>query len=127
MTREFRPGFRLSALDVCVLVAGATGAIAVWRAAPEFAGLGAVAILHFFLFCNVFRVARRPELVWSAVFLICVLARTALGTPWPVLAGIVAATTVAVLWLEARKPSYHGVLWRRVNPGLEAWWAKQPH
>ena len=79
MTREFRPVFRLSALDALVLVAGAAGAIAVWHVAPEFAVLGAVAILHFFLFCNVFRVARRPELVWSAVFLICVSARAALG------------------------------------------------
>jgi hypothetical protein len=23
---------------------------------------------------------------------------------------------------EMRKPSYHGVFWRRVNPNLRQWW-----
>jgi len=56
MASEFRPGFRLSTTDALVLIAGAVGTIAAWRIAPEFAGLMATAILHFFLFCNVLRV-----------------------------------------------------------------------
>lgn len=125
MAPEFRPGFRLSTMDLLVLVAGALGAIAAWRIAVEFAVLVATAILHFFLFCNVFRVARRPELAWSAVFLACVLVRPTLGVPSLVVAGVVAATTATVIWREMRKPSYHGVMWQRINPSLPAWWSSQ--
>jgi hypothetical protein len=27
-----------------------------------------------------------------------------------------------VVIVEMRKPSYHGVGWQRINPGLPAWW-----
>lgn len=123
MTPEFRPGFRLSAMDVLVLVAGASGAALAWQVAVALAVLVAAAVLHFFLFCNVFRVARRPELAWSGVFLAAVLAQRTLGVPWPAVVGVVAATTVGVIWREMRKPSYHGVLWQRINPDLPAWWS----
>ena len=125
MAPEFRPGFRLSTLDVLVLVAGAQGAIAACRVAVEFAVLVAAATLHFFLFCNVFRVARPLELAWTALFLACVLAQLTLGVPWLVVAGVVAAMTTAVIWREMRKPSYHGVVWQRINPDLPAWWSSQ--
>lgn len=125
MAPEFRPGFRLSAMDVIVLVVGALGAIAAWRVAVELTVLVAAAILHFFLFCNVFRVARPPELAWSALFLACVLAQQTLGVPWLVVAGVAAAMTTTVIWREMRKPSYHGVMWHRINPDLPAWWSNQ--
>jgi len=125
MSPEFRPGFRLSTLDVCVLLGGAFAATAAWRSSVELAALVAAAVLHFFLFCNVFRVARRPELVWSAVFLGCILAQRVLELSWLGVASVVALTTTAVIGWEMRKPSYHGVVWQRINPGLPDWWAKQ--
>jgi len=91
----------------------------------DFAVLVAAAVLHFFLFCNVCRVARPPELAWSALFLACVVAQTTLEVPWLVIAAIVTAMTTAVIWREMRKPSYHRVMWQRINPDLPAWWASQ--
>jgi hypothetical protein len=74
---------------------------------------------HFFLFCNVFRVSRAPELVWAGVFLALAGSTIALGVPgWPATVAASLATTVVVVTLEMRKPSYHGIGWRRINPTL---------
>lgn len=126
-THAFRPGFRFSPLDGLVLVVGLVGAIAAWRYSVDLSVLGAAAVLHFFLFCNVFRVARRPELVWSGVFVCCAYMRVVMGMSWIVVGGIVSAATLAVVWREIRKESYHGVLWRFVNPGLRTWWTRPGH
>lgn len=125
MASEFRAGFRLSVVDVVVLASGAVGAVLAWNDHGELAVLGAVAVLHFFLFCNVFRVARRPELFWATVFVASVAAHQFADLPWWGVATIVAGTTVVVLANELRKPSYHGILWQRINPGLRTWWASQ--
>lgn len=83
----------------------------------------ALVIGHFFLFCNVFRLARPLELAWAAVFV--ALAGATVAINWP---GWIATTigtlvmTAIVIALEMRKASYHGVLWRRINPGLKEWW-----
>ena len=69
-TSTFSPGFRLSFFDVVILFAGLIGAIVlgvqIWWAGMI---IGFV-VLHFFLFCNVFRISRPPELVWAAVFIV---------------------------------------------------------
>ncbi|WP_156346572.1 hypothetical protein [Verrucomicrobium spinosum] len=62
---RFAPGFRFSWTDALVLILGAglTGWLASF--AGELALLAAWVIGHFFLFCNVFRIGRKPELVWA--------------------------------------------------------------
>lgn len=39
--------------------------------------------------------------------------------------------TVVVMILQLRRPSYHGLGWQRINPGLpqwwQAWWQAQGH
>jgi hypothetical protein len=122
----FSPGFRLSKLDVVVLVLGTVAAaiagIFVWWVGYVIA----LVIGHFFLFCNVFRLARPLELAWAAVFV--ALAGATVASDWP---GWIATTvgtlvaTVVVIGLEMRKASYHGVLWERINPGLREWWEAQ--
>jgi hypothetical protein len=122
----FSPGFRLSKLDVVVLLLGTAAAaiagIFVWWVGYVIA----LVIGHFFLFCNVFRLARPLELAWAAVFV--GLAGATVAVDWP---GWIATTigtlvvTVVVVAVEMRKVSYHGVLWERINPGLKAWWAKR--
>lgn len=125
MVPAFRPGFRFSPLDGAVIASGGLGAVAASRVSLEFAALAVVAVLHFFLFCNVFRISRALELAWSAFFLAGVGARTLGGIPWSVLGPGVLVATGLVVWRETRKPSYHGVLWRRMNPQLPDWWAHQ--
>ena len=66
---EFRPGFRISRTDIAALCIGAIALtlaiVQEWRIA--FA-IGSV-VLHFFMFCNVFRIARAFELIWMFSFI----------------------------------------------------------
>jgi len=85
-------------------------------------------LAHFFLFCNVVRVARPLELAWATVFVVLAAATVALDAPgWPVTASVSFVATVVVVVVQMRKPSYHGLGWRWINPGLPAWWeARKP-
>lgn len=119
----FSPGFRLSLLDVVVLVVGAITAallaIFVW-----WLGFVVAFVLgHFFLFCNFIRMARPLELVWATVFVVLASATIAFEVPgWLMTASISLAVTTAVVLVEMRKPSYHGVGWQWINPELPNWW-----
>jgi hypothetical protein len=119
----FAPGFRLSVLDVFVLVGGTAAVIALsmymwwWGFVPAFV------LAHFFLFCNVVRMARPLELIWAGVFVALAVATIVFDTPgWLVTTLASLLVTVVVVIVEMRKPSYHGVGWERINPGLRVWW-----
>jgi hypothetical protein len=120
---EFQPGIRLSRADVLVLV---VGSIAVAMVAPFVPWLGfaiGFVVVHFFLFCNVFRIARSLELVWSALYLALAAATLLWGTPgWFATTLLMLGTTILLVAIEMRKPSYHGIGWQRVNPRLREWW-----
>jgi hypothetical protein len=122
----FQPGFRLSKSDVAVLALGAIGA---FRAAQVDMWLGIVVAFtvgHFFLFCNVVRMARPLELVWAVTFVFLCTASLLYGMPpWPVTLAISLALTCVLVVLQVRSPAYHGVLWERFNPKLRAWWEAQ--
>ena len=82
-------------------------------------------VVHFFLFCNIIRMSRPPELIWASVFLSLASASLLKGFPsWPVTALISASLTAILVVIETRKPSYHGVLWQMINPGLSEWFAE---
>ncbi len=121
----FSPGFRLSPLDVAVLAAGAVGTVAM-AGADRWLGVAVAFVVgHFFLFCNVLRMSRSPELVWAGCFsagaVVTVVFRAA---SWPAVLAASAGLTVVLTAVEVRRQSYHGVGWRRVNPRLPAWWAE---
>ena len=121
--KDFAPGFRLSVLDAIILIAGfvvvfALATIAWWGALVVGFVLG-----HFFLFCNVVRMSRPLELAWAVVFATLAAATLALDAPgWPVTLAVSLIASLALVGLEMRKPSYHGAGWKRINPGLPAWW-----
>lgn len=120
---KFLPGFRVSLVDALVLIAGTTGSATLTAESPDAAVLVAMPVLHFFLFCNVFRIKRRKELIWAAIFVIS----SALFVVYQMFSAtflIIANFLVAVLLisLETREPDYHGIFWRRLNPDLEKWW-----
>jgi hypothetical protein len=104
---------------IALLVLGAA-AYGLYRIDSKLWWLVAVVVGHFFLFCNVFRVVRRWELIWSALFVLNVASWLLLGRldavavlacQLPVSAGVIA-------WeLKARR--YHGILADRLNPALE--------
>lgn len=123
---QFRPGFRISPLDGLVLFLGADLAFLLGREMAVAGLLVAFVVGHFFLFCNVFRISRGSELIWAAVFVILAVAAIVAGTPpWPVVFGVSLVLTAWLIRLEMAQPSYHGVGWRRFNPGLEDWWREQ--
>lgn len=83
----------------------------------------AFVVLHFFLFCNVFRLARPLELLWAAVFVMLAGATIVFDQPgWLVTTALSLIVTFIVVAVEMRKPSYHGIAWRQINPNLLQWW-----
>jgi hypothetical protein len=124
--RPFAPGFRLSTRDVLTLIVGAVVALAV-ASVDLWIGLAiAFVVAHFFLFCNVLRISRPPELVWAAFFAVLAITATAGILPWPLVFAFSAALTLILAAREARKPSYHGMAWQFINPRLPQWWAAPP-
>lgn len=120
---KFAPGFRISLLDILVLMCGAVGAFVVGRDSSWHGAAIGFVVGHFFLFCNVFRIARAPELVWATIFTAMGCGTVAVKFPgWPATFGVALVCTVILVVREMRKPNYHGVAWRHINPGLEAWW-----
>jgi len=117
-------GFRLSWLDAVILIVGTvlswwllSQAFPLWWIVP--AALG-----HFFLFCNVFLVWRRLELLWAVVFVINVAAHFVLGEEgWlsPMLYQL--PFTVLVIMWQIRSPWYHGIFAERLNSRLKEYLA----
>jgi hypothetical protein len=126
MPASFQPGFRFSASDVVMLIAAGAFAWWVYDRGPWLAKVTAFVVVNFFLFCNVFRVGRSQELLWTIVFIGLAAARLRMGTfEWITIYSISGALTIALILIEMRKPSYHGVGWETINPGLRDWWLKE--
>lgn len=123
MERTFSPGFRLSWMDVTILAIGAAGAVAVGTV-DGWIGLAiAFVVGHFFLFCNVLRMSRPPELIWAVAFALLALgAAVTEAISWPMVFVVSTGLTVVLAVNEMRRPCYHGVGWQRVNPRLPGWW-----
>lgn len=120
---KFQPGFRLSVIDGLVIVAGIVAAVGLWSTAWWLGFIVAFVVSHFFVFCNIFRVARPLELAWSGIFVVLTFCTVKFSWPaWAVTITCSLFVTAVVIGLEIRKPSYHGVLWQQINPGLRAWW-----
>jgi hypothetical protein len=120
---HFAPGFRISTVDVIVLIIGTAAAIALGMQVWWWGYVVAIVVGHFFLFCNVFRISRMLELAWAAVFV--GLAGGTIVADWPGWTAATIATlfvTTALIVVEMCKPSYHGVWWERITPNLPEWW-----
>ena len=112
-------GFRFSSTDALVLaVLGVTVAL-LHRAGSNFSWIVAVVAGHFFLFCNIFRVVRRRELIWAVAFVANVGLWVMLGQ-WDwfrVLACQLPVTTGVIAW-ELKASRYHGIFADRLNARL---------
>ncbi|MDD4964645.1 MAG: hypothetical protein PHI11_12090 [Gallionella sp.] len=128
MTRPFSPGFRLSRTDLVVLWIGAIAAVGVGRIDLALGIAIAFTVGHFFLFCNVLRMARSRELIWAGVFLGLAVSTLMQGQPsWGVTFGIAFAVTVIISMVQLRHPAYHGIAWQYFNPNLPQWWEANQH
>lgn len=125
--RQFQPGFRLSALDIAVVVAGAGASAYAMTVDRWFGAAIAFVVLHFFLFCNVLRMSRPLELVWAGAFAALAVAALSFNVlSWPAVFAASAFLTLIVAMIELRRPSYHGVGWQTLNPRLPQWWPRRP-
>ena len=107
-------GFRFFISDSLVLAAAVVGTWWLWRWVELFALFVPFVVGHFFLFCNVFRVRRRLELIWAVLFVLntAVCLELSGGVWWAPLAAQL-PVSVAVIGLEIRSPRYHGIFWNR--------------
>jgi hypothetical protein len=118
----FAPGFRISTRDKIVVAAGVLLTLASAPFSTLAALIAASAVGHFFLFCNVFRIPRVPELLWAAAFVAAIVAHEK-GVLSLAAAIALYETWAAVLIIASmRRKDYHGVGWQRLNPDLRAWW-----
>lgn len=120
---DFAPGLRFSLSDGVCLVLG--GALVSWLLplSRPMALLTLLVIGHFFLFCNVFRIGRKQELLWASVFVSLVASSLFIGIPsLGVAAGLSVLLGASLILYEMRLPRYHGIFWQQINPNLSEWW-----
>ncbi len=123
---RFDPGFRISVVDAIVIVVSTIGAIVLWPTAWWMGFVVAFVVAHFFLFCNVFRIARALELIWAGIFVALTYCTIMVGVPsWTTTIVCCLVATSALVTIEMAKPSYHGVFWKRINPNLPQWWERR--
>ena len=116
---------QFSAADALVLVLAGLAIWALWIPVQEFACLVGFVVAHFFLFCNIFRIHRKYELAWSAIFMInvsCGLATQAWGLLDAML--LQAPLTVVLIVAEMCSLRYHGVGCRMINARQVAEWTQ---
>ncbi len=118
-------GFRFSVTDGVFLALLALAGWALRGPLGPTVGVFVVVPVHFLLFCDVFRVRRSYELLWTAVFLAAVVVSiSSEDIDWWIVMGIIAPLTLVLLIAEMRSPRYHGILCRRINAKhIDAWLA----
>ena len=122
---KFQPGFRFARLDaIALLLIGGTALGIAFRWPLAGAVVGFV-LGHFFLFCNVFRIRRVPELIWAGGFFLMASHAMISDRPdwyWPQTFLLSLVLAAGLIGRDMRHPSYHGVWWQILNPGLREWW-----
>lgn len=108
--------FRLSVMDVLVLLLGIVLGIVGWNYVGDLGLFVPFVIMHFFLLCNIFRIRRKQELLWAGLFLIncsiwIIVGRMDVG--WIFVTQFV--ITAAIIVNELRSPHYCGIFSHRIR------------
>ena len=121
LVRKRTYGFRFSLRDGIAIIIITAMTIGLWNLTQGFSAICALALGHFFLFCNIFRVRRSLELIWAGIFVLNVFA-WALMRPEIWLKGVLMVqipVTVTVILIEMFSPRYHGIMSKRINKRLD--------
>jgi hypothetical protein len=109
-TRWSPPGFRFSPRDAAVIGVFILATAWLWGWVGSLSLLLLGVLVHFFLFCNVFRVRTRYELIWASSLVLNAGAwQLADALSWQRLLGSQIVVTALVIGAELRSPSYHGI------------------
>lgn len=126
--KEFKPGFRILPHDWIIIVSGIGFLIYFYTRFPMISLITGLSVGHFFLFCNVFRIRRIPELIWASFFIFLVYYGTNISTLSGYLISLISISVGLILIaFETKHPSYHGIFWKFLNPDLKKWWVNQNH
>lgn len=119
-------GFRFSLVDAVVVVVTVLSLPWLMQTVGLEGALPAYVVFHFFLFCNVFRIRRCQELLWSAGFVVLLLnLQLSDVAVWSVMFWHL-PVSVVVIWWETRHWGYHGIFAVQWNPLLELYLAQSP-
>lgn len=123
---KFNPGFRISKLDIAFIIVALGFAVWLYGYSAKLSFVVLFVVAHFFLFCNIVRMSRTPELIWGSIFSIVFISSMQYGfPPWYAAISLALVATVVLVALELKKPSYHGVFWIKVNPELPEWFSRK--
>jgi len=112
-------GFRFSLTDAAAIIVFMSAAGFLWRQGSSLWWILLIAAAHFFLFCNVFRIIRRRELIWAGLFILNVGVWVWLDNlTWPCVLLCQLPITVGLIVADMRTSEYHGVFANRLNPRL---------
>lgn len=114
--RHDRPwGFRFSAMDLAIMLTGVVATCACWTIVGPYALLIPFVLLHFFLFCNVFRVGGERSLIWVGTFLLNVFFSLP-PRPLTIPIAIQLMITIALVAHCVCGKNYHGFACSVINP-----------
>jgi hypothetical protein len=120
---NFRPGFRISEVDVGVVILGILVSVSLGRLDDTLGVATLFTVAHFFLFCNVLRMNRPLELIWAVLVVLLAGSTLLVGVPtWSLTLILTLSVTAVFAVIQVLLPSYHGVFWRTINPNLPRWW-----
>lgn len=112
-------GFRFSLTDAIAIGVFLAAAVGFRHLGNSLWWLLVIAAAHFFLFCNVFRIVRRRELIWAALFIVNVGVWACFDhLTWGVVLLCQLPITVGVIVADMRAAGYHGVFANKLNPRL---------
>ena len=112
-------GFRFSFTDAIVISVVTSAAVVSRRLDSPLWWMLVIVVGHFFLFCNVFRIVRRRELIWSGVFLFNICLWIGFDDlTWPRVLLCQLPVTFGLVVANMRDPGYHGIFAKRLNPRL---------
>jgi hypothetical protein len=109
---NWRPpaGFQFAWTDGVVIALCALVTWSTWPLLGKMSILFPVVLGHFFLFCNVFRIPRKPELWWSAVFVVNVGVWLSLSLfTWPKVLLTQSPITLLFITMAIFGRDYHGI------------------
>jgi len=116
--------------DLAFLAAAALSCLGLWKTQGDLGFALAVLIgfvvLHFFLFCNVFRIPRKLELIWAGLFVL-VMAGGILHSGFVLIAllPIQLIITCVCIVVAMRRQDYHGIFADRMNAELDGYLARR--
>ncbi len=112
-------GFRFSLADAVAIAVFAGVAVVFRHWDNPLWWMLAIAAGHFFLFCNVFRIIRRRELIWAGLFILNIGLWMWFGAmTWPRVLACQLPLTAGLIFADLRAPGYHGIFANRLNPKL---------